>query len=176
MNAVARDLGYPAVARETFHAGWGQGIEADVRRFYPRHTVPEIERAYAERFAGQLEHLAVTEGVAEVFAALRRRGLSSAVVTNTPASMAIALVARAGAEPDTVVGGTDVPRAKPAPDMVLEACARLGVAPGASFVVGDSRFDREAAHAAGAGFAGLGLEGDVRLARLTDLVLLLGPS
>ena len=170
LEALARELGYPPVSRDAFQAGWGQGIEADVRRFFPRHTVADLERLYAERFEAHLGHLRVMEGVGDVFAALRRRALPTAVITNTPASMAVALVARAGAAPDVLVGGTDVPRAKPAPDMVLVACARLGVPPGASWVVGDTAFDREAARAAGARFAGLGLEGDVTLARLADLL------
>lgn len=176
LAALARELGYPDVSREAFESGWGQGIEADVRRFFPRHTVPELERLYAERFEAHLGHLRVMDGVGEVFAALRLRGLPSAVITNTPASMARALVAHAGASPDILVGGTDVPRAKPAPDMVLVACERLGAAPSASWVVGDTAFDREAARAAGARFAGLGLPGDLTLARLTDLLPHLAPA
>ena len=176
LEALARELGYPPVSRDAFRAGWGQGIEADVRRFFPRHTVPELERLYAERFEAHLGHLRVMEGVGDVFAALRWRALPTAVITNTPASMAGALVARAGAAPDVLVGGTDVPRAKPAPDMVLVACARLGVPPGRSWVVGDTAFDRAAARAAGARFAGLGLEGDVTLARLADLLAHLGAA
>ena len=73
-----------------------------------------------------------------------------------------------------LVGGTDVPRAKPAPDLVLRACERLGVAPGEAILVGDTRFDREAAAAAGVRFVGLRLEGDVKLERLSDVRLLLG--
>jgi HAD superfamily hydrolase (TIGR01509 family) len=170
LQALAREHGYPPVSRDVFHAGWGQGIQADVERFFPRHTVAELERLYAEGFAAQLGHLRVMQGVAEVFAALRRRGVPSAVITNTPASMARALVARAGATPDALVGGTDVAQPKPAPDMVLLACERLAVAPAASWVVGDTAYDRDAARAAGARFAGLGLEGDLTLARLADVL------
>ena len=174
LQALAREHGYPPVTREVFHAGWGQGIQADVDRFFPRHSVAELEELYATGFAAQLSHLRVMDAVGDVFAALRRRGLPSAVITNTPSSMARALVSHAGATPDIVVGGTDVERAKPAPDMVLLACERLGVAPGASWVVGDTAYDRDAARAAGARFAGLGIDGDVTLARLADLLPHLG--
>jgi phosphoglycolate phosphatase/AHBA synthesis associated protein len=174
LDALARELGYPPVSREAFARGLGQGIQADVERFFPRHTVPALERLYAERFESHLGHLRVMDGVARVFDVLRRRGLPSAVITNTPAEIARGLVERAGATPDVLVGGTDVPRAKPAPDMVLLACDRLGIPPAASWVVGDTPFDRDAARAAGARFAGLGLEGDVTLGRLTDLVAHLG--
>jgi HAD superfamily hydrolase (TIGR01509 family) len=170
LAALADELGYPAVSREAFRAGWGQGIEADVQRFYPRHSVQELEALYAARFSDHLRHLSVMEGVGEVFGALRRLRVPTAVITNTPSVMARALVARAGATPDTVVGGTDVPRAKPAPDIVLEACVRLGVEPARAWVVGDTDFDRAAAEAAGARFAGLGIEGELRLARLSDLL------
>jgi phosphoglycolate phosphatase/AHBA synthesis associated protein len=170
LNAVAREFQYPAITREAFGESWGQGIDADARLLFPRHSVPELERIYAERFDRHLDGLAVAPRVPEVFAALRARGVRSAVITNTPASMARALVARAGASPDLLVGGTDVPRAKPAPDMVLHACAKLGVAPHEAWVVGDTEFDRAAARAAGAGFAGLGTAGDITLAELADLL------
>ena len=52
----------------------------------------------------------------------------------------------------TVVGCDQVPLSKPAPDGVLLACARLGVTPQETLLVGDSRFDEGAASAAGTGF------------------------
>ena len=176
LRSIAADFGYPDIPRATFQEGWGQGIEADVRRFFPRHTVPELERLYAERFPVHLHHLGVAEGVPALFAALRRRGLASAVITNTPADVARPLVERAGATPDLLVGGTDVARPKPAPDIVTHACARLGVAPPSAWVVGDTAFDREAARGAGARFAGLGIAGELTLTRLSDLLPLLGEA
>jgi phosphoglycolate phosphatase/AHBA synthesis associated protein len=92
------------------------------------------------------------------------------VITNTPAPVAWDMVRRAGGTPDLVVGGTDVPRPKPAPDMVLRACELLETPTGESLVVGDSRYDREAARAAGTRFAGLGIDGDVRIDRLVDVL------
>jgi HAD superfamily hydrolase (TIGR01509 family) len=169
LRAVAAKLGYPEVTRAAFAASWGQGIQADVETIFTRQTVPELEQLYADHFAEHLDALQVADGVADVFAALRARGLASAVITNTPAGMAGALVARAGASPDVLVGGTDVENAKPAPDMVLLACERLGVAPAEAIVVGDTEYDRKAALAAGARFAGIGIEGEVRFARVSEV-------
>jgi len=57
---------------------------------------------------------------------------------------------------ELVVGAHQVQRPKPAPDM-LEFCAReLGVAPARSVYVGDAATDRQAAHAAGMHFIGVG--------------------
>jgi HAD superfamily hydrolase (TIGR01509 family) len=169
LQALAAKLGYPPVTREAFAAGWGQGIQADVETIFTRQTVPELEQLYADHFEEHLDRLEVADGVADVFTAIRARGLRSAVITNTPAGMARALVARAGATPDVLIGGTDVVEAKPAPDMVLLACRRLGVAPGAAIVVGDTEYDRKAAQAAGARFAGVGIDGEVRFARVAEL-------
>jgi HAD superfamily hydrolase (TIGR01509 family) len=49
-----------------------------------------------------------------------------------------------------VVGGDDVPRAKPEADGVLRACDLLGVSPRRAAYVGDSALDLEAARRSGA--------------------------
>lgn len=176
LDGCARDLGYAPVTRERFHPTWGQGIEADVASFFPRHTIPQIEGYYHAHFMDHAAHLVVTAHAAEVFAELRARGLALAVITNTPSPLAADILARAGLAPDTLVGGTDVPAAKPAPDMVEEAMRRLGVRAPQAWVVGDSRYDREAAAAAGVRFIGLGgIAGDDTIAELTELLGLLPP-
>jgi HAD superfamily hydrolase (TIGR01509 family) len=169
MNAAARHFGYPPVTAEAFRESWGQGMEADRETFFPRHEVEELAAWYDAHFADHLEHLVVSPGVPALFARLHARGLPSAVVTNTPNPLARELVVRAGARVDAVVGANDVARAKPAPDMVLHACALLGVEPARALLVGDSRFDRDAARGAGVRFAGLGIDGDLRLERLEQL-------
>ncbi len=57
---------------------------------------------------------------------------------------------------DAAVGILDVARPKPAPDVVLECLARLGVAPAAGVYVGDAESDLVAARAAGVEFIGVG--------------------
>jgi len=170
LNGAASELCYPPISPETFRSCWGQGIEADIEKFFPRHSVAEIEIYYGDHFCDHLEHLGVDPEVPGVFETLRKRSLRTAVITNTPAPVAWDVVNRTGATPDLLVGGTDVPRPKPAPDMVLRACELLELPVGEALVVGDSRYDREAARAAGTLFAGLGIEGDVRLDRLVDVL------
>ena len=170
LNGAAEDLGYPPISPELFHSGWGQGIEADVEKIFHRHSIAEIETYYDDHFGDHLEHLGVVPEVPRVFETLRERAIRTAVITNTPAPVAWDMVKRAGGTPDLLVGGTDGPRPKPAPDMVLRACELLEIPAGEALVVGDSRYDREAARAAGACFAGLGIEGDVRIDRLVDVL------
>jgi phosphoglycolate phosphatase/AHBA synthesis associated protein len=175
VKAAAREFGSGVVSREDFAAGWGQGIEADVTRFFPGRTVAEVERYYDTHFLEHAAHLMVNPDATSVLHELRARGLPRVLVTNTPGALAREVLRAAGLGLDAVVGGTDVPHAKPAPDIILRAAALVGVAPADALVVGDTDFDRAAARAAGAPFAGLGIEGDYTLRRLAD-VLALAPG
>lgn len=78
-------------------------------------------------------------------------------------------VERAGLGLDAVVGGTDVPNAKPAPDVLLAAAQRLGVEPADGVRVGDTEIDRAAARAAGVRFVGRGIAGDHALGKAGTL-------
>lgn len=173
MNACACRGGYPAISRRRLEAAWGQGVDADVERFFPRSTVEELEALYEAAFDEHLDALRVMAGGPELFAALRRRGVPTCVITNTPAPLARTLLERAGLRPDALVGGTDVPRPKPAPDMVLRACDLLSVPAGETAVVGDSPYDREAAEAAGARFIGFRCDADLRVNDLEGVLRLI---
>ncbi len=170
LNETSRAFGGIEVSRQVMRDGWGQGIEADVQRFFPHRTVAETEAYYHAHFMEHARHLRVDPDARAVITELRRRGLAQAVITNTPSPLAREILAAAGLELDTVVGGTDVPNAKPAPDMVREACRRLGVAESEALVVGDSRYDREAASGAGVKFVGLRIDGDARIEKLSELL------
>lgn len=160
MNAAARDLGYPAISRERFREVWGQGPDLDVELFFTRHTVVQIEQYYNRRFQDYAQYVRPNPHAKKVFSELRRRGVRIAVITNTPSPIAGEILRRVGIEPDVLVGGTDVPRGKPAPDMVLEAMDLLQVTKTQSVLVGDSHFDREAAQGAGIRFLRYNIETD----------------
>jgi len=174
VRATAQRFGAPEVTRASFAPGWGQGIASDLERWYPGRTVDEVERYYTAHFLDHAEHLRVDPDAGPVLATLRGAGVPTALVTNTPGPLARAIVARTGLALDAVVGGTDVPNAKPAPDVVLAAARCLRVAPGESVMIGDTEFDRAAARAAGVRFVGLGIEGDVTLGALREVVELPG--
>jgi len=170
MNHAARELGYPPIPSELYEECWGQSTTGDRDSFFPNHEVSEVEAFYDAHYAEHLEHLKVPEEVPVVFERVRERGLGSAVCTNTQASIAAEVVKRSGATPDVIIGGDDVPKGKPAPDMLLRACELLEVSPSDAWMIGDSRYDKEAAAAAEIYFIGIGLDGDERLSRLADLL------
>ncbi|MFZ5471861.1 MAG: HAD family hydrolase [Myxococcota bacterium] len=163
------------VTREEFSPTFGQGTEADVASFALRCTPAELDRFYLEEFFHHADGLWVNPEAAPLLDALCARGLLLAVVTNTVSSLAERILQ--AAQLDTRVHQVScadlVPNAKPAPDLVLHACAALKISPTDAWMVGDSRFDREAAQAAQVRFVGLGIEGDARIERLVELEALL---
>lgn len=172
LNQATRELGYRNVPHERYRECWGQSTRADRDAFFPRHEVEDVERYYDAHYFEHIGELRVPEGVAATFARLRELGVRSAVCTNTQTSLAVPLVERSGATPDVIVGGSDVPRGKPAPDMLLKALSALEVPPAEAWMIGDSLYDKEAAAAAEVFFVGIGIDGDRRIGSLLDLFAL----
>lgn len=167
--AAAKAFGHPALARDAFDASFGQGVEADSEQFFGGTSPAELEAFFDAHFLDHARHVLVDPEATPVLNALAFRGIGHAVVTNTTSALARETVRGAGLEPDLVVGASDAPE-KPAPDMLWLACEKLGIGPADAWMVGDSRFDREAARAAGIHFVGYGIEGDRRIERLVDLI------
>ena len=89
-------------------------------------------------------------GAAELLRALRGR-VALGVASNTPRGLvgqALESAALTGSF-DAVVTADDVPRPKPAPDVYLEACRRLGVVPSTAVALEDSAVGISAARMAG---------------------------
>jgi HAD superfamily hydrolase (TIGR01509 family) len=154
VNAVALRFGRGPYSVDHVRRIWGQGTQADVENLYPGRTVAEVQRAYDEAFPAHVAAIAVNPNAAPVLRRLRERGLSTAIVTNTQASLAESIVRAKGLR-DLVHALSAVRsgvREKPAPDLLLTALEALRVPPSAARMVGDTRYDAEAAAAAGVAF------------------------
>jgi HAD superfamily hydrolase (TIGR01509 family) len=97
------------------------------------------------------EGLVVKPGLAELLDWIEETGLARAVATSTRRERARAKLARTNLLPrfQALVGGDEIPRGKPAPDIFLEAAARLQLRPGDCMVLEDSLPGYLAARAAG---------------------------
>lgn len=116
----------------------------------------EIERLAADQAArGQARMRArgvrAHPGMVELIHALHAQGVKLALATAAERANAEWCLAQLGIENDfdSVVVDRDVPRGKPAPDIYLEALARLGAAPARCGVMEDSVTGTRAAKAAG---------------------------
>jgi HAD superfamily hydrolase (TIGR01509 family) len=131
----------------------------------PRTAAPILEELLAQPGSGQqlsddLYALALTEisngasprpGAAELVARLRSAGLPLAVASNSPRRHLLAGLQGAGMDEafDVVLGVDDVGSPKPAPDLYLDACMALKVAPAAAVALEDSPPGVASARAAG---------------------------
>jgi HAD superfamily hydrolase (TIGR01509 family) len=97
------------------------------------------------------QHLLAFEDAADTLAVLEARGARMAVASSSPRErLDRSLVATGLVEFfEFVVGGDDVDRGKPAPDLFLAAAEGLGVAPPDCLAVEDAPAGIEAARAAG---------------------------
>jgi phosphoglycolate phosphatase/AHBA synthesis associated protein len=171
VNRARRAFGFEDATRETFAEGWGQGVGDDIDHLFPGRTFEEVDGYFTDHLMKEAEHIVVDPDAKAVLERLREDGHPLAIVTNTRSALAAKMLTGLGLADlvDACVASGDVPRDKPAPDMVLEACWRLEHTPDEAVMVGDSRFDREAARAANVLFVGFRAEGDRSVDRLAEI-------
>ncbi|MFG6464510.1 HAD-IA family hydrolase [Roseateles sp. DXS20W] len=151
------DLGLPAVDRDFVERTIGRGGENLVKKTLAHvgakpglfdHAWSLYQQHYATVNGA---HAAVYAGVVDGLNALRAIGLPLAVLTNKPAAPARELLKRKGLDGffTHVFGGDSFERKKPDPLPLLKTCEALGTLPSATWMIGDSRNDAEAARGAG---------------------------
>jgi len=114
------------------------------------HELEEVDKAAGEGFDRRNTAPRALPGVHAVLEALSEQRLPWVIATSSRAAQVKASVAALGlAAPPTIVDGSHVKHAKPAPDLLLLAASRLGVAPERCWAVGDATWDVRAAVAAG---------------------------
>ena len=110
----------------------------------------EIDRRSGEIYAMLNDAPRPLPGIGELVATLDARGVVWTIATSSRKDQVAASVAALGfGEVPRIVDASHVEHAKPAPDLLLEAAAQLGIDPARCWYVGDSTWDMEAAVAAG---------------------------
>jgi beta-phosphoglucomutase len=150
------EKGY-TVAPEEFRPFIGMGEDRFIGGVAEARGIPlDPARDKAHTYAIYLDlikgHLKALPGVREFVAACRAHGLALAVASSADAIKVEGNLGEIGLPPstfDVVVDGSQVARKKPAPDIFLEACRRLGLEPAACLVIEDALSGVAAAKAAG---------------------------
>lgn len=146
--AVAADLIAPMIGMD------GRRLarlvaEAERRRLTDDET-ESIDRAAGAAFDRLNVAPRPLPGVAHVLATAEAAGIPWVIATSSRKEQVAASVAALGLErPPTIVDGSHVKHAKPAPDLLLLAASRLGAEPARCWAVGDSTWDMRAAVAGG---------------------------
>jgi phosphoglycolate phosphatase len=159
---------YPAITASVNHVRTLHGMpplpEAEVRRHVGRGPAYLLAQtvgvgdgeanvaAYRAHHPSVLrEGTRLLPGAAEALRALHERGRRLGVCSNKPVAFTRELVEALGVAGwlSLLLGPDDVPRPKPAPDMLLVALERLGLRPDEALYVGDMLVDLDTGRAAG---------------------------
>ena len=158
VDKMRTDRGMPSLPLERYRPMAGAGARGMLGEAFGLLPEDPDFNAFREEFFCNYEvaltaRTLIFDEVSELIAQLLRRQLAWGVVTNKSARFALPLTqamplftsARA------VVCGDTTPHAKPHPAPLLEAAARLGMAPAHCIYVGDDERDILAGQAAGMG-------------------------
>jgi phosphoglycolate phosphatase len=167
-RALCRAVGYDPESRTIAHGGplavatreqtlkivsdflAGQGLAGEKAEILARESFQ-----LADRELGWKELIRPAEGLNALIASLRGKEISVACLTNDEHRRAQAILEflKIAEVFRLVLGGDEVSRPKPDPEMIQEACRRLGLHPREIVYVGDTVSDMVMAKRAGAGLA-----------------------
>ena len=144
-----RDAGLKVPMRE-IHRAIGMGSEPLLEHLIGR-TDEDITLGHDHHYAPYLERVQAFAGAGDLLRACKQRGLVVALATSSEESQLGRLRRGIAADEaiDVVTTGSDVERTKPAPDLVQVALEQASLRPEDAVMVGDTRWDVEAAAKAG---------------------------
>ncbi len=155
-NDTLAHFGHPRIGREEFLRIFGNGTRADRAAYMPERTVEEIDEAYRRFFGGRLGDVELNPEAPDALRRLRGQGVRASLATNTHRALAEAILGRLEIAPllDAFACADEAGAGKPDPAVVRLAAERLGLPLSDCVMIGDSRYDEEAARAAPVAFRG----------------------
>ena len=155
-QAMRAERGLPVIADKLIRDQISGGARAMVAANFAMDTDAEGFEALRLEFLERYQsHCAVMtrpfDGMHELLDEIEQAKLLWGVATNKPVRFAEPIMQQLGlAQRSSVLVCPDhVSRSKPDPEMILLACAKMGVEPAATLFVGDDERDIEAGRAAG---------------------------
>jgi phosphoglycolate phosphatase len=142
----------PALPDAEIRKHVGRGLEQLLADLVPGTDVDRSVALYREHHVRVMgDHTRLLPGARSAVEALKRAGRLLAVCSNKKVAFTRSLLASLGIAPcfDAVLGPEDVPRPKPASDMLMAALHRLGVTADEALYLGDMDIDVQTARAAG---------------------------
>ena len=151
---------------------WGTPVDDDLRLYLGKDAnITRASEFYHTNYINFIGHCKLFPGAIEVLKFVKNKGFKTAVVTNTHHELTIKILKKFNLINyfDAVLGGDDVKSGKPDPEIIIKACNLLCVFPGDSVMVGDTNADMEAGKSAGCFTIGVGVRGDVKIEKLSEL-------
>jgi len=172
-NATLMHFGKKEITRQQFREGaWARGSKVASKNFFDGMAVKKIVEFYCEHFNDYKKYVRKMKDVDIVLKKLKEKGLKLAIISNGFHKLVRIILKMGRLEDyfDIVVGTDDVKNAKPAPDMLLYACKKLGIKPEEAVMIGDTKYDVEAGRNAGCLAVGFKTDGDKRIESLKGLL------
>ena len=139
-----------AIPMASIHRGVGMG-GTEMMAALLGEVRPELSEAHGTEFARFRDEMVAFEAVPELLRAVRDMGLCVVLGTSAKPENLPSMLRAIGADDaiEEVVSSADVQRAKPHPDIFSAALQTGRLDPARTMVVGDTRWDVEAARRAG---------------------------
>lgn len=158
LNAALRRFDHEPLSEETFRdAYWGHDLYENLRRLDIDDEVGTFCLAVFDDYVDAIELFPATRDVLQ-----QLEGYPMALVTNTPRGCVDSILTYFDLDGffDVIVTADDVEHGKPDPEMLLQACTQLTVAPADTVFVGDTESDVKAGQAAGCTVIGVQVDAD----------------
>lgn len=171
INDTLKHFGFKTISKTEFKKRFGAPIEEDVETLYIGKTIKEVEQTYNLKFKNRKSYVKLFPQSINILKKLKKSKLKLGIITNSPRFITSAILSHFKLKKyfDVVITTDDVKRGKPAPDMVLKACKKLGVEPKNTILVGDTNNDMVAGKNAGCITVGYKIKGDYRIDRLNEV-------
>lgn len=147
LNHTFRQVGYPLMSRKVVQRKVGWGESALIRSFVDEKDVPQALKIYRRHHRVALEKgVRFLPGAKSLLVNLHRQGFQLAIASNRPSRFTRIILKRLKVSRlfSEIICADQVPRKKPAPDMLKEILRRLKLKPKNAIYVGDMMIDIQA--------------------------------
>lgn len=171
LNTSLKFFKHKGISRDEFtEKFWGHELQDNLRNL----GLDENIGIFCNNiYSNHINEIKIFSGTKETLEKLIK--YPKAIITNTPRDCAIQILKKFNIDDyfKVIVTSDQIEKGKPAPDIVFEACKRLGVKPSNVVLVGDTESDVKAGHAAGCKVIGINVKGDYTVQKISDLINLL---
>ena len=170
-NDSLKHFGLKELSKEEFSKGFGSPIEHDIKNNFIGKTVKEVAESFDRYFKRRKGLVKIFPQSKKVLENLEKRKIKLALLSNSTKFIVLSILKHHKIHKyfDVIVAMEDVKRRKPAPDMILKACKKLGVKPINAIIVGDTQNDMIAGKRAGCVTVGYKINGDYGINNLKEI-------
>jgi HAD superfamily hydrolase (TIGR01509 family) len=167
LNAALKNYKNKEISREEFiEKFWGHDLLDNLRKL----GLDEKIGVFCNNiYYSYIDELKIFSGTKNVLQRLDK--YPKAIITNTPGDCAMHILEKYGIDKyfKLIITSDQIENGKPAPDIVFEACKRLGVKVKDVVLIGDTESDVKAGRAAGCRVIGINIDADFSINSISEL-------